>query len=33
MIGVSNILNERLFLEAELPLFMLDIKKYTTNTQ
>ncbi|CAF4022377.1 unnamed protein product, partial [Rotaria sordida] len=29
----SNLLNKRLFLEAELPFFMLDIKKYPTNTQ
>ncbi|CAF4750040.1 unnamed protein product [Rotaria sp. Silwood1] len=29
----SNLLGERLFLEAELPFFMLDIKKYSTNTQ
>ncbi|CAF1296952.1 unnamed protein product [Rotaria sordida] len=29
----SNLLGERLFLEAELPFFMLDIKNYPTNTQ
>ncbi|CAF2721028.1 unnamed protein product [Rotaria sp. Silwood2] len=29
----SNLLGERLFLEAELPFFMLDTKTYPTNTQ
>ncbi|CAF1365924.1 unnamed protein product [Rotaria sp. Silwood1] len=29
----SNVLNKRLFIEAELPFFMLDIKKYTTATK
>ena len=29
----GSVLNERLFLEAELPFFMLDTQEYPTTTQ